>query len=170
MKVPWRLLWPLDTGHLFQFPWDHETAVAARSARVSRPAVRPTGGLQVTRQRSGTGRPAVAEDGRVRRPCPNQHSGDPARTSTLSPSLQIHWPLTTGQSLGWRGFWRAIRSSWLGGPPFGRCPLTLLCLVFEPESPWPVLPRPPESAWPGASLGPEAGFLAPRERDPALSS
>jgi hypothetical protein len=28
---------PLATGHLFQFPWDHETAVAARSARVSRP-------------------------------------------------------------------------------------------------------------------------------------
>ncbi len=37
------------------------------------PVVRPTGGLQVTRQRSGTGRPAVAEDGRVRRPWPNQH-------------------------------------------------------------------------------------------------
>src|SRR5271157_928181 len=34
------------------------------------PAVRPTGGLQVTRQRSGTGRPAVAEDGRVRGPVP----------------------------------------------------------------------------------------------------
>src|SRR5271157_1470437 len=33
------------------------------------PAVRPTEGLQVTRRRSGT---AVAEDGRVRRPCPNQ--------------------------------------------------------------------------------------------------
>jgi len=27
----------LATGHLFQFPWDHETAVAARSARVCRP-------------------------------------------------------------------------------------------------------------------------------------
>src|SRR5271157_214665 len=27
----------LATGHLFQFPWDHETAVAARSARVFRP-------------------------------------------------------------------------------------------------------------------------------------
>ena len=38
------------------------------------PAVRPTGGLQVTRRRSGTGRPAVAEDGRVRRTCPNQPS------------------------------------------------------------------------------------------------
>jgi hypothetical protein len=45
----------------------------ARSARVSRPpAGGPTVGLQVTRQRSGTGRPSVEEDGRVRRPCPNQ--------------------------------------------------------------------------------------------------
>src|SRR5271157_558853 len=38
------------------------------------PAVRPTVGPQVTRRRSGTGRPVVAEDGRVRRPCPNQPS------------------------------------------------------------------------------------------------
>ena len=37
-----------------------------RSPRVARPTVRPTGGLQVRRRRSGTGRPAVAEDGRVR--------------------------------------------------------------------------------------------------------
>src|SRR5271157_5375687 len=41
-----------------------------RSPRVARPTVRPTGGLQVRRRRSGTGRPAVAEDGRVRRPRP----------------------------------------------------------------------------------------------------
>jgi hypothetical protein len=41
-----------------------------RSPRVARPTVRPTGGLQVRRRRSGTGRPAVAEDGRVRRPLP----------------------------------------------------------------------------------------------------
>src|SRR5208283_2229494 len=34
------------------------------------PTVRPTGGLQVRRRRAGTGRPAVAEDGRVRRPLP----------------------------------------------------------------------------------------------------
>src|SRR5208337_3595423 len=45
------------------------------------PAVRPAGGLQVTRRRSGTGRPAVAEDGRVRRPCPNQ-----APPAVLSPT------------------------------------------------------------------------------------
>ena len=41
-----------------------------RSPRVARPTVRPTGGLQVRCRRSGTGRPAVAEDGRVRRPLP----------------------------------------------------------------------------------------------------
>src|SRR5271157_921629 len=34
------------------------------------PAVWPTVGLQVTHRRSGTGRPSVAEDGRVRRPLP----------------------------------------------------------------------------------------------------
>src|SRR5208283_508971 len=46
---------------------------AFRSARVSRPRLGLTVGLQVTRRRSGTGRPSVAEDGRVRR--------NPARTS-----------------------------------------------------------------------------------------
>src|SRR5208337_5351418 len=34
------------------------------------PAVRPTVGVQVTRRGSGTGRPPVAEDGRVRRTLP----------------------------------------------------------------------------------------------------
>ena len=36
------------------------------------PAVRPTAGLHVTRRRSGTGRPAVAEDGGSGDHCPNQ--------------------------------------------------------------------------------------------------
>jgi len=41
-----------------------------RSARVPHPAVWPTVGLEVTRRRPGTGRPALAEDGRVRRTLP----------------------------------------------------------------------------------------------------
>jgi|SRR5271157_667430 len=40
----------------------------------SDPAVWPTAGLQVTRRRSWTRRPSVAEDGRFKRPCPNQPS------------------------------------------------------------------------------------------------
>ena|GEM_PF-2114495 len=51
------------------------------------PAVRPTGGLQVTRRRSGTGRPAVAEDGRVRRPCPNQRNKSERKENTSQPQL-----------------------------------------------------------------------------------
>ncbi len=49
------------------------TAFAAnlfRSARVPHAAVWPTVGLQVTRRRPGTGRPALAEDGLVRRTLP----------------------------------------------------------------------------------------------------
>src|SRR5271157_728376 len=48
------------------------------------PAVRPTGGLQGTRRRSGTGGPAVAWVGRVRRPCPNRghaHRADKPRVA-----------------------------------------------------------------------------------------
>jgi len=41
-----------------------------RSARVSSPAVWPTVGLEVTRRRPGTGRPALAEDGLVGRTLP----------------------------------------------------------------------------------------------------
>ena len=41
-----------------------------RSARVPHPAVWPTVGPEVTRRRPGTGIPALAEDGRVRRTLP----------------------------------------------------------------------------------------------------
>src|SRR5208337_4710866 len=52
------------------------------------PVVRPTGGLQVTRQRSGTGRPAVAEDGRVsRRRCPNQRYKSERKENMRRPQL-----------------------------------------------------------------------------------
>jgi len=54
------------------------------------PAVRPTGGLQVTRQRSEK---AVAEDGRVRRPCPNQPGGaspGSPRSDSAMPCLVPH--------------------------------------------------------------------------------
>ena len=76
-----------------------------RSARVSRPrrsvklvrrgsldpAVRSTVGLQVTRLRSGTGRPSVAEDGRGRRPLP-----EPVQQFSPLPPDSLatdHWPL-----------------------------------------------------------------------------
>jgi len=54
--------------------WAAKSKVASCFVRRGFPhsVVRTTGGLQVTGQRSGTGRPSVAEDGRVRRRCPNQ--------------------------------------------------------------------------------------------------
>jgi len=55
------------------------------------PAVLPTLGLQVTHRRSG--RTAVAEDGRVRRPCPNQPGGASPRSPRWDnpiPSLVPH--------------------------------------------------------------------------------
>jgi len=77
----------LDTGHLFQFPWDHETAVAARSARVSRPRRSAARRSPGDRQRSGTGRSAIAEDGRVRRPCPNQRNKSERKENMRQPQL-----------------------------------------------------------------------------------
>src|SRR5271157_1106581 len=60
------------------------------------PTVRPTGGLQVTRRRSGTGRPAVAEDGRVRRPLPEPafEAPDSGRAAVSVPGTQFRagWP------------------------------------------------------------------------------
>ena len=54
-------------------------------------AVRPTGRLQVTRQRSGTGRPSFTEDGRVRRPCPNQRIvASEAEEGDNAPRLTLH--------------------------------------------------------------------------------
>src|SRR5208337_4925824 len=50
-------------------------------------AVRPTGGLRVTRQRSEAGRHAIADDERVRRPCPNQRSKSERKESTPQPQL-----------------------------------------------------------------------------------
>ena len=41
------------------------------------PAVRLIAGLHVTRRRSGTGRPTVAEDGGSEDHCPNQLAQDP---------------------------------------------------------------------------------------------
>ena len=55
------------------------------------PAVRSTVGLQVTRLRSGRGRPSVAEDGRGRRPLP-----EPAQQFSPLPPDSLatdHWPL-----------------------------------------------------------------------------
>ena len=60
-------------AHLQRWPWRASPD----------PAVRLTAGLQVTRRRSGTGRPAVAEDGRVRRPLP-----EPACTR---PTFHRYW-------------------------------------------------------------------------------
>src|SRR5208337_1146224 len=54
-------------------------------------AIRPTGRLQVTRQRSGTGRPSGAEDGRVSRPCPNQRIvASEAEEGDNAPRLTLH--------------------------------------------------------------------------------
>ena len=41
----------------------------------------------MTRQRSQTGRPAVAEDGRVRRLCPNQRNKSDRKENTCQPQL-----------------------------------------------------------------------------------
>src|SRR5271166_2770872 len=50
-------------------------------------AVRPTGGLQVTRQQSEAGRPAVADDEQVRSPCSNQLSKSNRKENTRQPQL-----------------------------------------------------------------------------------
>src|SRR5271157_2637754 len=52
------------------------------SARVPDPAVRLTAVLRVTRQRSGTGRSGVAEDGGSGDHCPNQLLKDQLFTGT----------------------------------------------------------------------------------------
>src|SRR5208337_4968369 len=44
-------------------------------------------GLQVTRQRPGTERPSVEEDGRVRRPCPNQRNKSERKENMRQPQL-----------------------------------------------------------------------------------
>src|SRR5208337_2993913 len=44
-------------------------------------------GLQVTRQRPGTERPSVEEDGRVRRPCPNQRNKSERKENIRQPQL-----------------------------------------------------------------------------------
>jgi hypothetical protein len=44
-------------------------------------------GLQVTRRRLGRGRPSVAEDGRVRRPCSNQRNKSERKENTRQPQL-----------------------------------------------------------------------------------
>ncbi len=56
------------------------------------PAVGPTGGLQGPRLRPGTGRPAVARVGRVRRPCPNRGHALRGRAH-INPPLAKHWYL-----------------------------------------------------------------------------
>jgi len=43
--------------------------------------------VQVTRHRSGTGRPSVEEDGRVRRPRPNQRNKSDGKENTRQPQL-----------------------------------------------------------------------------------
>jgi hypothetical protein len=48
------------------------------------PAIRLSGSLHVTRQRSGAGRAAVAEDGGVRRPLPKPATGRDCSSSTTS--------------------------------------------------------------------------------------
>src|SRR5208337_5355267 len=45
-------------------------------------------GLQVTRQRSGTESPSVEEDGRVRRPCPNQRNKSERKENMRQPQLR----------------------------------------------------------------------------------
>src|SRR5208282_27429 len=48
------------------------------------PAIRLSGGVHVTRQRSGAGGAAVAEDGGVRKPVPEPATGRDCSSSTTS--------------------------------------------------------------------------------------
>jgi len=71
----------LGARHRWRTPTIH------RGSAERRIGVRPTGGLQVTRQRSETGRHAVADDERVRRPCPNQRIKSDRKENTRQPQL-----------------------------------------------------------------------------------
>jgi len=80
---------------------------------------------QVTRLRPGTGRPSVAEDGRVRRPCPNQPGGASPRSPRSDNPIPCLVPHTGNGATVVRGLVSTRRGSEESGtnPPFwpGAC-------------------------------------------------
>jgi len=65
----------------------------------------------VTRRRSGTGRPVVAEDGRVRRPCPNQPGGASRRSQRWDNQIPCLVPHTGNRVSVVRGLVSTRRGS-----------------------------------------------------------